>query len=112
MFVKGWILLASVTLSLWAGETPLQYPKNYKKATMWEPLPRYQKVADPYRWLEDLDSQATEHWVEKPKQGDLLGIYPLLASGTPIKKGLRKFGITNGIQHPLKGGGRYFYFKK
>jgi prolyl oligopeptidase len=65
-------------------------------------------VADPYRWLEDLDSPATRGWVEaeaKLTQGYL--------SATPQRAQLRKrlaalydfeaFGI------PFKEGGRYFY---
>jgi prolyl oligopeptidase len=65
-------------------------------------------VADPYRWLEDLDSPETRGWVEaeaKLTQGYL--------SATPERPRLRKrlaalydfeaFGI------PFKEGGRYFY---
>jgi prolyl oligopeptidase len=65
-------------------------------------------VADPYRWLEDLDSPATHRWVEaqaKLTQGYL--------SATPLRAKLAKriaalydyqaFGV------PFKDGGRYFY---
>lgn len=65
-------------------------------------------VADPYRWLEDLDSPATRSWVEaqaKLTQGYL--------SATPLRARLRRrlavlydfeaFGL------PFAEGGRYFY---
>jgi prolyl oligopeptidase len=85
-------------------------------ALMYPPAPRGNvvdvyhgtAVADPYRWLEDLDSPATRSWVDaeaKLTQGYL--------SATPLRARLAKriaalydfqaFGV------PFKDGGRYFY---
>ena len=65
-------------------------------------------VADPYRWLEELDSPATRSWVEA--QARLTQAY---LSATPLHARLRKrlaalynfaaFGV------PFREGGRYFY---
>jgi len=65
-------------------------------------------VADPYRWLEELDSPATRRWVEA--QAKLTRAY---WSATPLHARLRKrlaalydfeaFGV------PFREGGRYFY---
>lgn len=65
-------------------------------------------VADPYRWLEDLDSPATRGWVEaeaKLTQGYL--------SATPQRAQLRKrlaaLYVFEAFGIPFKEGGRYFY---
>lgn len=68
------------------------------------------KVADPYRWLEDPDSEETKGWVEAQNQVtfDYLNEIPVREQ---IKQRLtqlwdyEKFGI------PFKEGDRYFYFK-
>jgi len=66
------------------------------------------EVADPYRWLEDLDNPKTQEWIEA--QNDLTFDY---LRHIPIRKRLRhratelwdyeKFGL------PIKRGGRYFF---
>jgi len=65
-------------------------------------------VADPYRWLEDLDSPATRGWVEaqaKLTQGYL--------AATPLRATLsRRIAALYDYQAfgvPFKDGGRYFY---
>jgi prolyl oligopeptidase len=65
-------------------------------------------VADPYRWLEDLDSPATRSWVEaqaKLTQGYL--------SATPLRlqltKGIAALYDYQAFGVPFKDGGRYFY---
>jgi prolyl oligopeptidase len=101
----GGCLLASIGCAALAGDA-LVYP----------PAPRGNvvedfhgtAVADPYRWLEDLDSPATRRWVEaeaKLTQGYL--------SATPLRARLARriaslydfesFGV------PFSEGGRYFY---
>ncbi len=68
------------------------------------------KVADPYRWLEDPDSEETKAWVEAQNEVTFgyLGEIPVREQ---IKQRLtqlwdyEKFGI------PFKEGNRYFYFK-
>ncbi|HAJ64227.1 MAG TPA: S9 family peptidase [Cyanobacteria bacterium UBA8543] len=68
------------------------------------------KVADPYRWLEDPDSEETKAWVEAQNQVTF-GYLGEISTREQIKQRLtqlwdyEKFGI------PFKQGNRYFYFK-
>ncbi len=68
------------------------------------------KVADPYRWLEDLDSDETKAWVEAQNKlsfGYLAGIPARDALKDRITKlwNYEKYGV------PFKEGDRYFYFR-
>jgi prolyl oligopeptidase len=68
------------------------------------------KVADPYRWLEDLDSAETRAWVEAENRltFDYLGQIPERAA---IKERLTKLWNYERYGIPYKEGGRYFYTK-
>ena len=66
------------------------------------------KVADPYRWLEDLDSDETRSWVDAENKlsfGFLEGIPARAAIKERITKlwNYEKYGV------PFKEGNRYFY---
>ena len=66
------------------------------------------KVADPYRWLEDLDSQETRQWVE----GENKLTFSFLSSipaRTSIKDRLTKLWNYEKYGIPFKEGNRYFY---
>ncbi len=68
------------------------------------------KVADPYRWLEDLDSDETKAWVEAQNKlsfGYLAGIPARTALKDRITKlwNYEKYGV------PFKEGNRYFYYR-
>ncbi|NET07139.1 MAG: S9 family peptidase [Symploca sp. SIO2B6] len=68
------------------------------------------KVADPYRWLEDPDSEETKAWVEAQNQVTFSYLSEIPAR-EQIKQRVtqlwnyEKFGI------PFRSGNRYFYFK-
>ncbi|MGH8208159.1 MAG: prolyl oligopeptidase family serine peptidase, partial [Steroidobacteraceae bacterium] len=67
-----------------------------------------EKVADPYRWLENLDSQATKDWVaaqNRLSQPRLEGI-PQRAW---IKQRLTQLWNYERFNTPVKEGGRYFF---
>ncbi len=68
------------------------------------------KVADPYRWLEDLDSPETKAWVEAENKltFDYLNQIPVRAA---IKARLTKLWNYERYGVPFKEGGRYFYQK-
>ncbi len=86
----------------------LTYPKTRKSDHV--DVLHGTKVADPYRWLEDLDSDETKAWVEAQNAVT----YPYLAA-IPARKKLRerltelwnyeKYGI------PKAKGGQYFFSK-
>jgi prolyl oligopeptidase len=89
-------------------DQPLTYPSTRKS----DQVDNYHgtKVADPYRWLEDPDSEETKAWVEAQNQVTF-GYLNEIPAREKIKQRLtqlwnyEKFGI------PFKEGNRYFYFK-
>lgn len=89
-------------------DQPLIYPNSHKV----EQVDDYHgmQVADPYRWLEDPDSEETKAWVEAQNQVTF-GFLSEIAAREQIEKRLtqlwdyEKFGI------PFKEAERYFYFK-
>jgi prolyl oligopeptidase len=66
------------------------------------------KVADPYRWLEDLDSAETAKWVaaENKLTFDFLNSIPRRAA---IKERLTRLWNYEKFGVPMKEGSRYFY---
>jgi prolyl oligopeptidase len=68
------------------------------------------KVADPYRWLEEVDSQETKAWVEAQNQVtfDYLNQIP---ARSQIKQRLTQLWDYEKFSIPFKEGDRYFYFK-
>jgi prolyl oligopeptidase len=85
-------------------------PYNYPAARKSDQVDDYHgvKVADPYRWLEDLDSEETRAWVEAQNKlsfGYLASIPERDALKDRITKlwNYEKYGI------PFKEGNRYFY---
>src|SRR6185312_3383169 len=66
------------------------------------------KVADPYRWLEDLDSAETKAWVEAENKltFDYLNEIPQRAK---IRERLTKLWNYERYGTPFKEGGRYFF---
>jgi prolyl oligopeptidase len=66
------------------------------------------KVADPYRWLEDLDSEETRQWVEAENKltFSFLNAIPERAA---IRERLTKLWNYEKYGVPFKEGNRYFY---
>ena len=85
-------------------------PNSYPPARKADQVDDYHgvKVADPYRWLEDLDSEETRKWVEAQNKltfGFLDSIPPRAAIKDRVTKlwNYEKYGI------PSKEGNRYLY---
>src|SRR6266850_8358291 len=66
------------------------------------------KVADPYRWLEDLDSQETRNWVEEENKLSF-GFLAAIPARETIKDRLTKLWNFERYGAPVKEGKRYFY---
>jgi len=68
------------------------------------------RVADPYRWLEDIDSDETRAWIEA--QNDLTFTY---LNSIPLKEKIRRrmeeLWNYEKFDAPVKYGGRYFFTK-
>src|SRR5262245_17935375 len=68
------------------------------------------KVADPYRWLENLDSEETRTWVEAENKLTFAYLDSIPAR-TQIKDRLTKLWNYEKYGIPFKEGNRYFYLR-
>jgi len=87
-------------------DTPLRYPETRKI----EQVDRYhgQRIADPYRWLEDDNSAATKDWVQA--QNRLTDAYfKGVAQREPVRKLYTELFNFEKMGVPFKEGGRYFW---
>ncbi|MFB2895435.1 prolyl oligopeptidase family protein [Aerosakkonemataceae cyanobacterium BLCC-F50] len=85
---------------------------NYPKSTKIDIVDDYHgtKVADPYRWLEDPDSDETKAWVEAQNQVTF-GFLNEIPVREKLKERLTKVWDYEKYSIPFKKGDRYFYFK-
>ncbi|MEM9805845.1 MAG: prolyl oligopeptidase family serine peptidase [Cyanobacteria bacterium P01_D01_bin.56] len=67
-------------------------------------------VADPYRWLEDPNSEETQAWVQAQNEVTF-GYLRQLPAVEPIKQRLTELWNYERYTVPFKRGGRYFYYK-
>lgn len=106
-------LVASLAASLAAspraraGEA-ITYPKT-KTVDQVDEL-HGKKIADPYRWLEDLDGADTKNWVEAQNKVTF-GYLETIAPRKLIKERLTKLWNYERFGAPFKEGGRYFISK-
>jgi prolyl oligopeptidase len=84
----------------------------YPQATKVEHVDDYHgtPVSDPYRWLEDPDSEETKAWVEAENQVTFAYLEAIPARER-IKERLTQLWDYEKYGVPFKKGGRYFYFK-
>lgn len=68
------------------------------------------KVADPYRWLEDPDSEETKAWVEA-QNNITFGYLGEISVRETIKQRVTQLWNYEKYGIPFKQGNRYFYFK-
>ncbi|HEY6121085.1 MAG TPA: prolyl oligopeptidase family serine peptidase [Pyrinomonadaceae bacterium] len=85
---------------------PIKYP-NTKKIDQVDDYHGV-KVADPYRWLEDLDSPDTTRWVEEENSLAFSFLNEIPARKT-LKDRLTKLWNYEKFGVPFKEGNRYFY---
>ncbi|MFQ4142760.1 prolyl oligopeptidase family serine peptidase [Chlorogloeopsis sp. ULAP02] len=87
---------------------PLTYPSTRKsnQVDSYHGAP----VADPYRWLEDPDSEETKAWVEAQNKVTF-GYLEEIPAREKIKQRLTKLWDYEKYSVPFKEGERYFYFK-
>ena len=85
-------------------------PINYPPARKSDQVDNYHgvKVADPYRWLEDLDSEETRAWVEAENKLTF-GFLASIPERNAIKERLTKLWNYEKYGVPFKEGDRYFY---
>jgi prolyl oligopeptidase len=91
-------------------ESPTEKRIVYPESPRVEQVDEYHgvKVADPYRWLEDLDSQQTRDWVAA--QNRLTSAYlAAIPEREPIRKRLTELWNYERYTVPIQHGGRYFF---
>ncbi|MBW3624664.1 MAG: prolyl oligopeptidase family serine peptidase [Armatimonadetes bacterium] len=87
-------------------------PFSYPAARKSDQIDEYHgtKVPDPYRWLEDLDSEETKAWVEAQNK-ITFGYLNQIPEREKLKERLTKLWNYERYGVPFKEGGRYFYSK-
>lgn len=87
-------------------------PLNYPTTRQADQLDDYHgtKVADPYRWLEDPDSDETKAWVEAQNKVTF-GYLEDIPQRESLKQRITKLWNYEKYGIPYKEGNRYFYFK-
>lgn len=102
-YVKKELALKSMT-----AEKHLTYPPSDKT----NQVDKYHStvVADPYRWLENPDSEQTKVWVEAQNKVTF-GYLQEISPRENIKQRLTKLWDYEKYSIPFKEGNRYFYFK-
>ena len=102
------ILLSLCPLSLIAEPMNLTYPDSHPGDTV--EILHDVKVVDPYRWLEDLNSEQTAQWVKE--QNELTQSYLEKISGSEkIQNHLTSLWNYERYGIPYREGGRYFFSK-
>ena len=87
----------------------LNYPPSHPDPTVVD-IYHGQPVPDPYRWLEDLDSEQTRAWVEAQNRLTFDYLQRIPARQRLLER-LRQLWNYEKYSQPFKEGGRYFYFK-
>lgn len=87
-------------------------PLNYPTTRQADQVDYYHgtQVADPYRWLEDPDSEETKAWVEAQNKVTF-GYLEDIPQREPLKQRITKLWNYEKYGIPYKEGNRYFYFK-
>ena len=94
-----------------AAQTPAM-PSSYPTAPRGDHVDTYHgtKTADPYRWLEDLDSPQTAAWVSAQNRLTF-GFLETLPQRAAFGERLTKLWNYERVGVPVKEGGRYFFLK-
>lgn len=110
IFYSSLFLLAACggTQQQQAGIAPLPYPETKKVDTADDYFGT--KIADPYRWLEDDNSEETKQWVEAENKVtfDYLGKIPFR---NQVKDRLTEVWNYEKFGTPFKKGNYYFFYK-
>jgi prolyl oligopeptidase len=100
------ILITVSAVAAFASSIPLEYPSTRKDSTVDD----YHgtKIADPYRWLEDDNSQETKEWVEAQNRVTFKYL-DQLPSRAVFRQRLQELFNYERYGVPFREGDRYFY---
>jgi prolyl oligopeptidase len=106
IFLAALLLIAAASLTAQTDGTRLDYPK----AKTVDQVDDYHgvKVADPYRWLEDADSDDTKAWVEAENKLTFSYLDQIPYRGA-IRDRMTKLWNYERFAVPQQQGGRYFF---
>jgi prolyl oligopeptidase len=107
---RAWLVLATAALFLPARVAAQQEKLVYPPSRRGDQVDTYhgQQVADPYRWLEDVDSPETKAWVTAENKLTF-GYLERLPQRAPLKSRLTQLWNFERFGIPRQRGGRYFY---
>ena len=102
------LLFGSVFVPQSAAAQRLEYPRTKTV----EQVDDYygQRIADPYRWLEDVDAADTKAWVEAQNRVTF-GFLERIPERAGLRERLTKLWNFERYGAPFRKGGRYFFFK-
>lgn len=106
------VLLAACLLTACMSDQTTAFDVSYPEARRSDQVDDYHgvEIADPYRWLEELDSAETGAWIEA--QNELSAAYlDTLGHREDIERRLTELWNYERIGIPHKEGGRYFYLR-
>ena len=114
-YLSTWVVLLSMISAnaLLAAESDSKKgPISYPQARRADQVDDYHgtKIEDPYRWLEDLDSEETRTWVEAENKLTASILAQVLERDT-LRKRLTKLWDFARYGIPHQRGGRYFFSK-
>lgn len=94
------------------GETAAPRALDYPETRTVDQVDDYHgtRVADPYRWLEDVDAPETEAWVDAQNEVSF-GYLETIPERDVIEARLTELWNYPKYSAPFKEGGRYFFFK-
>ena len=106
--MSAMVLIAAASPAQTTANAPLTYPAA-ERGTQVDDY-HGTSVADPYRWLEDVDAPATKSWVEAENRltDSFLATIPERAA---IRNRLTRLWNYARYSAPFKENGRYFYFE-
>ncbi len=109
--MRRFFLLPAVVAALLACVSPQPGRWVYPPSAQVEVADDYHgvKVPDPYRWLEELDSPATQRWVAAQNQLTF-GFLEKIPSRQKIFRRLSELWNYERYSTPITRGGRFFYF--
>lgn len=87
----------------------VHYPKTYQDTTVVDTF-FGKAISDPYRWLENDNSEATKRWVKTQNQ-TTFGYLDNIPYRDIIEKRLEELWNFERYSTPFKEGGKYYYFK-
>lgn len=104
--IAALLIAGGLAVAASAQTTPLKYPATRKV----DHVDEYHgtRVADPYRWLEDLDAAETAAWVAAQNEVTF-GFLKQIPQREAIRERLTELWNFERFELPVKEGGKYFF---